>query len=47
MLLPYFLTGALDRHMIPEIPGTESVVEEGLQSWHDKGDPGLGKGESE
>lgn len=33
---------------IPEIPGTEGMVEGGLQSfWQDKGDLGLGKGESE
>lgn len=48
MLLPYFLTGALDGHKIPEIPGTEGMVDKGLQFfWHDKEDLGLGKGESE
>lgn len=47
MFLLYFLTGALDRHNIPQIPGTEDTVDKGLQFWHDKEDLGLGKGESE
>jgi len=43
-----FLTGVQDRNKIPEIPGTESIVEAGLQSlWQDKGELGLGKGETE
>lgn len=46
MLLLYFLTGALVRRKISEIPGTEDTVDKGLQFWHDKEDLGLGKGES-
>lgn len=45
MLFQYFLTGTLNRGNIPEIPGTERIVEEGLQSfWQDDGELGLGKG---
>lgn len=45
LLFQYFLTGALNRGNIPEIPGTERIVKEGLQSfWQDDGELGLGKG---